>query len=56
MLVNLPVGDNFHDHPMCAMEYHLEKPLGGGDKHKLEEGKDELEQFLYFTRGLSAIC
>ena len=52
MVINLPVGNNLQDHPMCALEYHIEKPLGINVSDALHNSSNkDYQQFMYFTRG-----
>ena len=52
--VNLPVGDNFHDHPMCIMEYIVDKPpsVFVDPITKSNRSAKDYMEYLFYTQGL----
>lgn len=54
--MNLPVGSNLQDHPMCVLEYSIEMPPSiNVDKSLENKSSQDYAQFLFFSRGAMSI-
>ena len=54
MQADLPVGENFQDHPMCIVEYKVERPLSvsmDNAYYKTPASKD-YQQYMFFIDGM----
>jgi len=49
--LDLPVGDNLQDHPMCVTEYLLSKPPTIDVSQTYTEQRKDLQQYMFYTKG-----
>lgn len=50
--LDLPVGNNLQDHPMCVTEYLLSKPPTIDVRQTYTEQRKDLQQYMFYTKGL----
>jgi len=51
---DLPVGENFQDHPMCIIEYKVDRPLSVSMDHAYYQtpASKEYQQYMFFVDGM----
>jgi len=50
--MDLPVGSNLQDHPMCVTEYLLTKPPTIDVTQSYTEQRKDLQQYMFYTKGV----
>ena len=54
MVADLPVGENMQDHPMCVVEYKIDKPVSINVDNTYTQSNQvtqDYQQYMFFKGG-----